>query len=72
MSDEGVHLNIDPMLFLGLVIEDQIAMIDSLTGMPFGDPSITAGVIEVAHEKIAEAQAGLDRLIEEDTSWRPL
>jgi hypothetical protein len=71
MSDEGIHLNIDPVLFLGLVIEDQIAVIDMVEDM--GDMGVhMAGVADVAREKIAEAQAGLDRMIEEDTSWRPL
>lgn len=73
---EEVHLDADPMLFLALVIEDQIALVESIDkasdmfgGMP-GMGSLAGGVADVGREKIAEAQEALDRLIEEDTTWR--
>lgn len=76
MSDD-FDLDVDPMLFLALVIEDQIALVETLdiAGDPFGGipgmSSLTEGVADVARRKIAEAQADLDRLIEADTTWQP-
>ena len=76
MSDD-FDLDVDPMLFLQMVVDDQLALVDTLSiaGDPFasipGMSSLTDGVADVARRKIAEAQADLDRLIAEDTSWRP-
>lgn len=74
---EDIEFDADPMLFLAMVIEDQIALVESIDtagemfgGMP-GMGSLAGSVADVGREKIAEAQAALDALIEEDTSWRP-
>lgn len=70
---DEVHLDIDPMLFLATYIEDQVELIDMLTGSAamFGVADLGDAVAGVAHEQIVEAQTALDNLIAEDTTWRP-
>jgi hypothetical protein len=63
---EEVHLDIDPMLFFATVIEDDLAILDMLDMAPGLFPNMA----EVGHQKLAEAQAALDALIEADTTWR--
>jgi hypothetical protein len=62
--------DVDPLLFYALTIEDQIAVLDMLTMYP-GAPGLMDGVADVAREQIAAAQVKLDRLIDEDDTWRP-
>ena len=57
--------DVDPLLFYALAIEDQIAVLDMLVMFPMD------GVADVAREQIAAAQVELDRLIDEDDTWRP-
>ncbi len=69
MSGDEVHLDIDAMLFLQAVVDDNIALVDDLERSGLG--ALMSGVVDVGREKIAEAQAGLDRMIEADETWRP-
>ena len=74
---EEVHLDdVDGMLFLATYIEDQLDLLDAVENPTMGDMfSISGmgfeGVADICREQIAQAQAGLDRLIEADTTWRP-
>jgi hypothetical protein len=74
MADEEIHLDIDPMLFYAMVIEDEMDLIgvfDGAMGMLGMPADVTAGVSGIAREKIEQAQAELDALIEADKTWRP-
>ena len=62
----AVNISIDAMLFLQAVIDEQVELVEDLTSMG----EMFAGVAEVGYEKIAEAQAGLDRMIEADGTWQ--
>jgi len=65
-----VDIDIDPMLFYAAVIEEQLDVLDMVADM--GAIFVhMEGVADIAHEHLASAQEALDRLIEEDTSWRP-
>jgi hypothetical protein len=66
---EEVHLDIDAMLFLQMVVDDNVQLVDDLERSGLG--ALMSGVVDVGYEKIAEAQAGLDRMIEADETWRP-
>lgn len=68
----GEHLDIDPMLFFALVIEDQIAVLDMFTtgAAGFPVPGLADGVADIARNQIASAQAELDTLIAADDTWR--
>jgi len=59
--------DIDPMLFFAVAIEQEIEGLEVTDMLP---PEIGAGVAEICHANIASAQAALDRLIEEDTTWK--
>jgi hypothetical protein len=75
MSEEEIHLDVDPMLFYAIVIEDELALLDAMTNPIMGDMfSVTGfpeGMADIAREKAAEAQTALDALIEADKTWRP-
>lgn len=72
---EEVHIDVDPMLFYAMVIEDEMALIevfDGAMGMLGMPADVTAGVSGIAREKATEAQVQLDALIEADKTWRPV
>jgi hypothetical protein len=71
------HLDIDPMMFMQMVVNDHLSLIDDLTGvdpifevMP-GMADMAQSVAEVGREKVAEAQTHLDLLIAADPTWKP-
>jgi hypothetical protein len=71
------HIDIDPMLFMQIVIDDHLALIDDLAQagaledlMP-GMGGLADGVAEVGREKVAEAQTHLDMLVTADPTWEP-
>jgi hypothetical protein len=71
------HIDIDPMLFMQIVIDDHLALIDDLTQagaledlMP-GMGALAGGVADVGREKVAEAQLHLDTLVAYDSTWEP-
>jgi len=77
MTSDDFDLDIDPMLFMQLVVDDHLELIDSITsaGAAFGPVpgmgSLADGVAEVGREKLAEAQAHLDMLVATDPTWKP-
>jgi hypothetical protein len=66
----GTHIEVDRLTFYGMVIEEQMAVLDMAEDMS-GMLIHMEGVAAIAHEKIELAQTALDLLIEEDTTWRP-
>jgi hypothetical protein len=75
--EDGIHLDIDPMLFFAAVIEEQIEVMDMTdiakdAGGMLGMADMMSGVGDIARHQIEMAQESLDRLIAEDTTWRPL
>ena len=71
------NIDIDPMLFMQIVVDDHLALIDDLERagaledlMP-GMGALAGGVADVGREKVAEAQLHLDTLIAYDSTWEP-
>jgi hypothetical protein len=68
MAGHGeVHLDIDAMQFLQAVVDEQVELVEAIEETGMG--ALMAGVADIGREKIAEAQAGLDRMIEADDTW---
>jgi acetyl-CoA carboxylase carboxyltransferase component len=71
MSD-GIHIELEVLEFLGAVVDnemDALATVETLAAlMP---PEMIEGMRELSREHIAQAQAEIDELIAEDTTWRP-
>jgi hypothetical protein len=72
-----MDIDIDPMMFMQMVVNDHLSLIDDLTGvdpmfevMP-GMAEVAQSVAEVGREKVAEAQAHLDLLVAADPTWEP-
>jgi hypothetical protein len=74
---DDIHLDIDPMMFMQMVVNDHLSLIDDLTGadpmfevMP-GMAEMAEAVAGVGREKVAEAQTHLDMLVAADPTWKP-
>jgi hypothetical protein len=79
-DDDLFNIDIDPMLFMQMVVDDHLALIEDLEragdsfGPMLGMPGLTGmaqSVAEVGREKVAEAQAHLDTLVAADPTWQP-
>jgi hypothetical protein len=80
MTSDNFDLDIDPMLFMQMVVDDHLALIDDLEragdsfgpmiGMP-GMGALADSVAAVGREKVAEAQTHLDLLVAADPTWEP-
>ena len=68
MAGHGeVHLDIDAMQFLQAVVDEQVELVEAIEETGMG--ALMTGVADIGREKIAEAQAGLDRMIVADETW---
>lgn len=66
--------DIDPMLFMQTTVDAEFSVIadaEVFRAMPGGE-DLYGGVVAIAREKIAEAQATLDAMIEADETWKPV
>lgn len=74
-ADDARDLEVDQMLFLAAVIEDELdglaVMTDPVLTEMFSVAGLSDGVAEICRANVASAQARLDWLIAEDTTWRP-